>query len=132
MGEQENVNWLDEEVRRILGEILGRGKKTPEDPDAFVDTIEIDQTENVFEIGQVLIKSVEIEDYEDVEKVKGIISDKNIAIADITPLLEDSPVKLKDIVEELKKFCNEAGGDLARVSESKLLVTSKIARIEKK
>lgn len=129
--EKGKITWLAEGVCDIIEEILGKSTRSPDDPDAIVKRIEIEQTYRSFEIEPISLRSMVIENSGDIDEIKEMLNDGEIAIVDISPMLENAPSELKKTVKYLKGFCNEIRGDLARVSESKLIITPKIARIEK-
>lgn len=69
------------------------------------------------------LKAYQLKSLDDVERVKSDVSNGDIVIVRFTPLVRKSVDELAKAVEELYKFTNALGGDIARLGEDRIIVT---------
>ena len=80
--------------------------------------------------GPIIMKRIEMLGSDKVEEILNELKEGNIIIADISPLIDEGPQKLKNSVNRLKKSTMQMGGELARISDSYILLTPKFVEIE--
>lgn len=108
-------------------------KKGTSDAAADVPVMEISETtgmERVGEVEPILVKSVDMNSMVDVQDVSNELRDGNIVILNISPLMEDDPAELKRGIDQLKGVAEEIGGDVGRLSESRIIATPELVRIQ--
>jgi SepF-like predicted cell division protein (DUF552 family) len=65
----------------------------------------------------------------DVQGVANELRLGNIVVIDITSLMEQDSADLKRAIDQLKGICQGIGGDVGRLTETKVLATPKFVRI---
>ncbi len=98
-----------------------------------VPTMEITETPRARGLGEIepiQVKSMELQSIVDVQDVANELQDGNIVILDITPMMDEDPAELKRAVDQLKGITQGIGGDVGRLSESKIIATPKFVRIQ--
>ena len=94
------------------------------------ETSEISETNTATsDIHRVYLRALPLRTLEDVEIVKSEVGSGNILILRITPLAKKSIEDVKQAVNELCKFVEQVGGDIARLGEERVVVTPSSIRI---
>ena len=75
------------------------------------------------------LKAMPLKDIADVENVKNEIKNGNIVILRVTPLANKSVDDVKNAVNELYRFSESIGGDIARLGEERVVICPKNIRI---
>lgn len=75
------------------------------------------------------LKAMPLKTYADVETVKNEVKNGNIIILRVTPLASRSIDEVKGAVNELTRFAEEIGGDIARLGEERVVICPKNIRI---
>ncbi len=79
---------------------------------------------------EILVKSMNIQSLADVPNVANELQAGNILVLDISALMEQDPADLKRAIDQLKGISQGIGGDVGRLSETKVLVTPRFVRIQ--
>ena len=79
---------------------------------------------------EILVKSMTLQSLADVPNVASEVQAGNILVLDISALMEQDPADLKRAIDQLKGISQGIGGDVGRLSETKVLVTPKFVRIQ--
>ncbi len=114
---------------------LKRGPPTarPEEIAQEVPVVEVEEAvvaKRVSEIEPIFIKSMNMQSLADVQGVANELRVGNIVVIDITPLMEQDPADLKRAIDQLKGICQGIGGEVGRLTETKVLATPKFVRIQ--
>lgn len=72
---------------------------------------------------QIYLKAFPLRSTEDVQKIKDDVARKTIIILRVTPLAQRDIEELRRAVEELYKYCEKIGGDIARLGEERIVIT---------
>lgn len=80
----------------------------------------------------VYVKALLLRDLADVDTVKTEVKSGNIVILRITPLAKRSVPDVKQAIDELCKYVEGVGGDIARLGEERIVVTPVSIRIWRK
>lgn len=122
---------------KTLKNIFSRKKKSSSEESsegsADIPVIEVTETremERVNQIEPILVKSMELDSIVDVQEVGNELRDGNIIILNISPLMDEDPTELKRAVDQLKGTASEIGGDVGRLSESRIIATPELVRIQ--
>lgn len=122
---------------KTLKNIFSRKKKSSSkessEGSADIPVIEVTETremERVNQIEPILVKSMELNSIVDVQEVGNELRDGNIIILNISPLMDEDPTELKRAVDQLKGTANEIGGDVGRLSESRIIATPELVQIQ--
>ena len=75
------------------------------------------------------VKALPLRSLDDVPIVKNEVESGNILILRISPLAKKSVEDVKRAVDELCKFVESIGGDIARLGEERVVVTPSAVRI---
>jgi len=94
-----------------------------------VEVEEATMAKRVSEIEPIFIKSMAMQSLADVQGVANELRVGNIVIIDITSLMEQDPADLKRAIDQLKGICQGIGGDVGRLTETKVLATPRFVRI---
>ncbi len=107
------------------------GEKTEiTDEVPVMEVSETKETKRVGEIEPILVKSVDLTSPVDIQEVASELRDGNITILNISPLMDEDPAELKRSVDQLKGLADDIGGDVGRLSESRIIATPKLVRIQ--
>ena len=110
-------------------------RKTPtqaEDIAQEVPTFEVEEAsvaKKISEIEPIFVKSMAMQSLTDVQGVANELRLGNIVVIDITSLMEQDSADLKRAIDQLKGICQGIGGDVGRLTETKILATPKFVRI---
>jgi uncharacterized protein len=75
------------------------------------------------------LKAMPLRELSDVENVENEVKNGNIIILKVTPLAGKSIEDVKTAVNELYKFAETLGGDIARLGEERVVICPKTIRI---
>jgi SepF-like predicted cell division protein (DUF552 family) len=79
--------------------------------------------------GKTYLRALLLRSLSDVETVKREVKSGNILILRISALAKESVENVKRTVDELCKFTETIGGDIARLGEERVVVTPPSVRI---
>jgi SepF-like predicted cell division protein (DUF552 family) len=102
------------------------------DIEEYLDTLGLEEGDILEEHADMWIKPHVLEDVLDVEKVTDELKKGNIVILNIDPLYKKNTIKLRQAVSEIKGTVHNINGDIARLSEQKVLITPANVKIAKK
>lgn len=99
-----------------------------------VPVIEIEEEPRAFkktaELEPIYVKSMELSSLVDVQEVADELRNGNIMILDISALMNQDPAELKRAIDQLKGICQAIGGDVGRLTESRVMATPKYVNIK--
>lgn len=95
-----------------------------------IEVSETKETKRVGEIEPIIVKSLDLTSVVDVQEVANELQNGNIVILNISPLMDEDPAELKRAVDQLRGVANEMGGDVGRLSESRIIATPELVRIQ--
>ncbi|MEA2090339.1 MAG: cell division protein SepF [Thermoproteota archaeon] len=78
---------------------------------------------------KIYVKALPLRNLSDVDVVKHEVKAGNILILRVRPLAGKSVEDVKQAVNELCKFTQEVGGDIARLGEERVVITPSTVRI---
>lgn len=107
-------------------------EEAPE-PTADIPIIEVSETKETERVGAIepiLVKSVDLNSLVDVQEVANELRDGNIVILNISPLMDEDPAELKRAVDQMRGIADDLGGDVGRLSESRIIATPELVRIQ--
>jgi len=102
--------------------------------DKFVDRIKgteklTEQTPSTSLPAKVYLRALPLRNLDDVDTVKREVESGNILILRVSPLAKKSIEDIKRAVNELCKFTESVGGDIARLGEERVVITPSFVRI---
>ena len=111
----------------------GRPQATPETVEE-IPTIEIEEKtvgrpRGISELEPIYVKSMELHSLVDVQEAADELRAGNIMVLDITTLMNQDPAELKRAIDQLKGICQAIGGDVGRLTESKVMATPRFINI---
>jgi uncharacterized protein len=71
----------------------------------------------------VYLKALTLRDITDMTAIKEDMKKHMILILRVTPLAQKDVEELRKVVEELYSYCQDVGGDIARLGEERIVVT---------
>lgn len=102
----------------------GKTKKSDEesvDVENYVDSLKVGEDGFIEQEGVIYVKPIDLDSETAIDEIKKEFSQGNIVIADLTHLAKDQAELYKKI-NAVKKFCQTNGGDVARVSQVKIMI----------
>jgi len=78
---------------------------------------------------QVYLKAITLRDPVEVQLIKEDLKKQMIVIIRVTPLAQKSVDELRRVIDDLYKFVQSAGGDIARLGEERVVITPSKVRI---
>ena len=101
------------------------------DIEEYLNTLGIEEDDLLVEHADMWVRPFSLEEVMDVEKISTELKKGNIILLNIEPLFKKNAIKLRQAVSEIKGTVHEINGDIARVTEHKLLVTPSGVKIKK-
>ncbi|MBI4215067.1 cell division protein SepF [archaeon] len=115
----------------LLQKFKGGGAREA-DIESYLDTLGVEEGDLLEEHADMWVRPMALDDVSDVERVSGELRKGNIVLLNIEPLYKKNNVKLRQAVSELKGSVHDLNGDIARLSETKVLLTPGGVKITKK
>ena len=117
---------------KSLKRLFGKPKIEPEAVEevSVVEVKEAGKADKRVGIEPIYIKSMELNSLDDVEEVADELRAGNIMILDISTLMNQDPNDLKRAIDQLKGLCHGIGGDVGRLSDTKVIATPKFVNIQ--
>ena len=78
---------------------------------------------------QVYLKAITLRDPVEVQLIKEDLQNQMIVIIRVTPLAQKSVDELRSVIDELYKFVQSSGGDIARLGEERVVITPSMVKI---
>jgi SepF-like predicted cell division protein (DUF552 family) len=78
---------------------------------------------------QVYLKAITLRDPVEVQLIKEDLKKQMIVIIRVTPLAQKSVDELRIVIDDLYKFVQSAGGDIARLGEERVVITPSRVKI---
>ena len=115
-------------LKKLTGQATGEDSEVEE----YLDTLGLEHEDFLEEEADVWIKPVILEDVGDAAMVASELGNGNIVLLNIEPLMKRNAIKLKQAVSKIKGTVRTVNGDIARLSEYKLLITPKGIKVSRK
>lgn len=90
---------------------------------------EVLKRNDFMDYGTIYIKSYKLRGLGDIRDISKELSDGHILIVDIGLLAEREPLELKRAVDQIKGILRGVGGDIAGISERKILIAPSSVKI---
>ncbi len=113
----------------LLDVILGAPSKGVSLDDAM-QSLEDEDIDLLHEPADYYVKPLSLESDADLAIVESEIKSRNVVLLNIAPLARNPP-RLKESLSKLTSITQAASGDIARISEDKILVTPQGMKIVK-
>ena len=98
----------------------------------YLDTLGIEEDDLLHEHADMWVRTLDLENVDNVGTIQKELKKGNIVILNIEPLFKKNQIKLRQAVSEVKGVINDINGDIARLSEHKLILTPTAVKISKK
>lgn len=89
----------------------------------YLNQLGMEEGDLMEEEADTWVKSIPLNKIVDVESVTKELRQGNIVLLNIKPMYKKNTVKLRQSVSELKGTVNDLNGDIARLSEERILMT---------
>ena len=89
----------------------------------------LQEKKSVEALEKTYLKAMPLKELADVEKVEDEVKNGNIIILRVTPLAGKSIDDVQNAVNELTKFTESIGGDIARLGEERVVICPRNVRI---
>jgi len=107
-----------------------RPERVEEVPTIEIEEKAVSRQKGVSELEPIYVKSMELRSLADVQEVADELRTGNIMVLDISMLMNQDPAELKRAIDQLKGICQAIGGDVGRLTESKVLATPRFVNIQ--
>lgn len=107
-------------------------QRTDVDIEDYLNTLGIEEDDLLEEHADMWVRPFALEQVVDVERVSSELRKGNLIILNIEPLYKKNTIKLRQAVSELKGTVHEINGDIARLTEHKVLLTPSGVKISKR
>lgn len=97
----------------------------------FLNNLDVEK-EAIAEDADALVKSMTLTDEADCQVVVKEIKDGNLVLLNIEGLVKRNAMKLKELVTLIRSGVQSIDGDVARISQDKILVTPSKVKIVKR
>jgi uncharacterized protein len=77
----------------------------------------------------IYLKAITLRDMSDIPSIKDDAKKRMILILRVTPLAQKDVVELRNAIEDLYKYVQSVGGDIARLGEERVVITPPSVRI---
>ncbi|MEM3514671.1 MAG: cell division protein SepF [Candidatus Hadarchaeum sp.] len=117
---------------RSLKKIFSKPRAEPA-PIQEIPVTEVESTARPGKVGEVepiYVKSMELNSLADVQEAADELRAGNIIILDISSLMNHDPQELKQAIDQLKGICQGIGGDMGRLTETKVIATPKYISLQ--
>lgn len=116
---------------KTLKRFFGRAKPEPE----VIKEVQVEEVKEPSpkargELEPIYIKSMELRSLTDIQEVADELRAGNIMILDIGSFMNQDPEELKRAIDQLKVICQRIGGDVGRLTESRVIATPKFVNIQ--
>ena len=115
-------------IKRVFGSPRVDVDVTQEVPVMEVEDVREGRGPNGLE--PIYIKSMELRSLIDVQEVADELRTGNIIVLEISTLMNQDPEELKRAIDQLKGICQAIGGDVGRLTESKVIATPRFVNIQ--
>ncbi|MFH1751412.1 MAG: cell division protein SepF [archaeon] len=107
-------------------------KKSEElDMEDFLNNMDSEE-EDLYENADFYVKPIELQSDKDCEFACEELKKGNIILLDISSLGKRNALKLREYVSSIRKTASSLDGDIARISDSKVLITPSRVKIIKR
>lgn len=105
----------------FLDALFGGKKEEEINLDEFLASLE--EGEEVLEEAKMYVKPMQLVSSKDYDTIVQELEKGNIVLLNIRPMAAKNAMLVKELVSKLKEYVQNAGGDIARITEYHLLVT---------
>ncbi len=102
------------------------------DMDEFLNRLDTEEEDDVYADARALVKPIELTNEKDVESVVREVQTGNFVLLNIGDMRKRNLAKLRELISSLKNSVEAMKGDLALVSQEKVLVTPSQIKIVKR
>ncbi len=96
----------------------------------FTEVEDIKRSGKLGDIEPIYVKSMELNSLTDVQEAADELRAGNIMILDISSLMNHDPNELKRAIDQLKGICQGIGGDMGRLTDTKVIATPKFVNLQ--
>lgn len=107
------------------------GKKEELDIEELLNNLDVDET-SIYDNADALVKPVTLNSEQDVTIVIEEAKKGNLVLLNIADLSKRNALKLREYVDQIKQSVSSIDGDIARISQEKVLITPARVKIFKK
>ena len=89
------------------------------------------EQKDITKISPTYLKAITVRDSSDIHAIKEDIKKGMILVLRVTPLAQKDVEQLRKLIEELYTIAKDAGADIARLGEERIIVTPQNIKIWK-
>jgi SepF-like predicted cell division protein (DUF552 family) len=117
---------------RAFKKLFEKPKEVPSEVAQEIQVLEVEERRmpEAIEVEPIYIKSFELKDSAALQDARDELQRGNILIIDMSALLSQDPMEVRQTVEQLKVISKKVGGDIGKLSDSKIIATPKFVKIQ--
>lgn len=118
---------------RSIKKIFERPKEVPSDIAQEIPVLEVEDRSIAapdLETEPIYVKSMELRDVVEVQEIVDEVRRGNILVVDIEEFLRRDPSELRRAVDEMKEVTKKFGGDIGKLTDTKIIITPKFIKIQ--
>lgn len=117
---------------RSIKKLFEKPREIPSGISEEIHVLEVEEQAipKVLETEPIYIKSLEIKDPVDIRDAGEELQRGNVVIIDMGSLLGQDPLEVKQSIDRLKEISKKIGGDIGKISDTKIIATPKFIRIQ--
>jgi len=98
-----------------------------------VPLMEVEETKRPGKLGEIepiYVRSMELNSMADIQEAADELRAGNLIILDISSLMNKDPNELKRAIDQLKGICQGIGGDIGRLTDTRVIATPKFVKLQ--
>ena len=106
------------------------GKKEELDIEEFLNNLDVEE-EAMYEDADAYVKPLNLQNDTDKDLVLEELKKGNVILLNIADLSKRNQLKLRDLINQIKNSVREIDGDIARISQERVIITPHRVKIVK-
>lgn len=115
----------------LLNKFKLGGKEAETDVEEYLNQLGLEEGDLMEEEADTWVKPMTLKAVNDVQGIATEVKEGNVVLLDIDTMYRKNTVKLRQCISELKGTVNDLNGDIARLSEEKVLLTPSGVKIKR-
>jgi len=107
------------------------GKRDEIDIEEVLNSMDAEGEEDAYQDADALVRPISLNADADKDMAIAEMKKGNLLLLNIADIAKRNPIKLRDFISQIKKEAESINGDIARISQDKVLVTPSRVKIVK-
>jgi len=115
----------------LMDKLKMKRDKESEDVEEILNQLGLEEGDLMEEEADTWVRVTTLEEISDIDAVATELREGNLVLLNIAPMHKKNKVKLRQSISQLKGTVSDLNGDIARLSEEKVLATPSGTKIER-